>query len=87
MGVVIVMSISWIDAGMAGLSLSYTLTFTHHILWVVHMYVINKINLNAIKHVREYMQIDKELLSRIPENAPAISWPHAGEIVVEDLVI
>ncbi|RUP16849.1 P-loop containing nucleoside triphosphate hydrolase protein [Jimgerdemannia flammicorona] len=86
-GVVIVMSISWIDAGMAGLSLSYALTFTHHILWVVRMYAANEMNLNAIERVQEYMQIDEEPPSRIPENAPAASWPHAGEIVVEDLVM
>ncbi|RUS23063.1 hypothetical protein BC937DRAFT_92822, partial [Endogone sp. FLAS-F59071] len=86
-GIVIIMSIGWIDAGLAALSLSYSLTFTHHILWVVRMYAVNEMNLNAIERVQEYLEIDEEPLSKVPENEPPVSWPQTGEIKVEDLVV
>ncbi|KAJ1932872.1 hypothetical protein EC988_009310, partial [Linderina pennispora] len=36
------------DAGLAGLSLSYALNFTEHILWVVRFYSYNEMNLNSV---------------------------------------
>lgn len=44
-GFVLVMSRDWVDPGLAGLSLSYALTFTHHVLWVIRMYAVNEMNL------------------------------------------
>lgn len=86
-GVAIIMSIGWIDAGLAALSLSNSLAFTHFVLWVVRMYAVNEMNLNAIERVQEYLEIDEEPPSKVPENEPPVSWPQTGEIKVEDLVV
>jgi ABC-type multidrug transport system fused ATPase/permease subunit len=43
-GCVLILSRSWVDPGLAGLSLSYALTFTHHILWIVRCYALNEMN-------------------------------------------
>ncbi|KAI9013950.1 P-loop containing nucleoside triphosphate hydrolase protein [Phycomyces nitens] len=86
-GFVLVMSRSWIDPGLAGLSLSYALTFTVHVLWVVRMYAVNEMNMNAIERVDEYMSIEEEPAIHIPETTPPPNWPATGSVKVENLVM
>ena len=86
-GVVLVSSRRWINPGLAGLSLSYALTFTHHILWVVRMYAVNEMNMNAIERVHEYLDVESEPAYHLPQNTPAPSWPEAGVVKVKDLVM
>ncbi|KAJ2962176.1 hypothetical protein NQZ79_g2672 [Umbelopsis isabellina] len=86
-GFVIILGRSWIDPGMAGLSLSYALTFTHNVLWVVRMYAVNEMNLNAIERVQEYLDVDEEPAAVIEESRPRDSWPETGSIEVENLVM
>ncbi|KAJ2492865.1 Transporter of the ATP-binding cassette (ABC) [Coemansia sp. RSA 2050] len=75
------------DAGLAGLSLSYALNFTEHILWVVRFYSINEMNLNSVERVVEYMDVAPEALVTIPDRVPPAAWPNEGRISVEDLVL
>lgn len=42
-----VLSVGKIDAGLAGLSLTYAITFTDNILWLVRLYAINEQNMNS----------------------------------------
>ncbi|KAI9496002.1 hypothetical protein BDB00DRAFT_811355 [Zychaea mexicana] len=86
-GLVMVMARDWIDPGMAGLSLSYALTFTFHVLWVVRMYAVNEMNMNAIERLHEYLDVDQEPPARIAATCPPASWPEAGSIKVDDLVM
>lgn len=86
-GTVLVNSRNWINPGLAGLSLSYALTFTHHVLWVVRMYAINEMNMNAIERIHEYLDIEEEPPAHIPETSPRISWPELGTVQVKNLVM
>jgi ABC-type multidrug transport system fused ATPase/permease subunit len=86
-GFALVLARSWIDPGLAGLSLSYALTFTHHILWVVRQYAMNEMNMNAIERVHEYLDIDEEPPAYIEGTEPRSSWPEEGSIEVKDLVM
>ncbi|KAG0166993.1 hypothetical protein DFQ28_007487 [Apophysomyces sp. BC1034] len=86
-GVVLIMSRSWVAPGLAGLSLSYALTFTHHVLWVVRMYAFNEMNMNSIERVHEYLDVEQEPPGHIPETLPPPSWPETGAVKVEHLVI
>ncbi|KAF7725515.1 hypothetical protein EC973_009545 [Apophysomyces ossiformis] len=86
-GVVLIMSRSWVAPGLAGLSLSYALTFTHHVLWVVRMYAINEMNMNSIERVHEYLDVEEEAPAHIPESLPPPSWPETGSMKVENLSI
>ncbi|RCI05063.1 hypothetical protein CU098_008718 [Rhizopus stolonifer] len=83
-GTVLILSRDWLQPGLAGLSLSYALTFTHHVLWVVRMYAINEMNMNAIERVHEYLEIEQE--SESGEYVEE-SWPRTGCVQVEDLVV
>lgn len=86
-GFVLVLSRNWVDAGLAGLALSYSLTFTHHVLWVVRCYAMNEMNMNAIERVSEYLDIEEEAPVHIPATCPPPSWPETGSVKVEDLVM
>lgn len=86
-GAVLVGSRDWINPGLAGLSLSYALTFTHHVLWVVRMYAINEMNMNAIERIHEYLDIEQEPPAHIAATSPRISWPEMGTVQVQGLVM
>ncbi|KAJ2602288.1 Transporter of the ATP-binding cassette (ABC) [Coemansia sp. RSA 1286] len=73
------------DAGLAGLSLSYALNFTEHILWVVRFYSVNEMNLNSVERVVEYLDIAPEAPVSIPGHVPPPEWPASGRISVKDL--
>ncbi|ORE10363.1 P-loop containing nucleoside triphosphate hydrolase protein [Rhizopus microsporus var. microsporus] len=86
-GFVLILARDWIDPGLAGLSLSYSLTFTHHVLWVVRNYAMNEMNMNAVERVHEYLDIEEEPPTEIPETEPRPSWPEHGSVEVKDLVM
>lgn len=46
-GAFVVVSAGSIDAGLAGLSLTYAITFTDNVLWVVRLYSMNEQNMNS----------------------------------------
>lgn len=46
-GVFVIMSVGKIDAGLAGLSLTYAISFNDNVLWVVRLYAMNEQNMNA----------------------------------------
>ncbi|KAJ2381318.1 hypothetical protein GGI05_006025, partial [Coemansia sp. RSA 2603] len=84
-GLLALMATGRMDAGLAGLSLSYALNFTEHILWVVRFYSINEMNLNSVERVVEYLDIEPEAPVSIPDRVPPPEWPAQGQITVEDL--
>jgi ABC-type multidrug transport system fused ATPase/permease subunit len=86
-GFVLVLARNWVDPGLAGLSLSYSLTFTHHVLWVVRNYAMNEMNMNAIERVHEYLDVEEEPPTYIAATEPSPSWPEHGAIEVENLVM
>ncbi|KAI9303307.1 hypothetical protein BJ944DRAFT_241568 [Cunninghamella echinulata] len=86
-GFVIVLARSSIDPGLAGLSLSYALNFTSHILWVVRNYAMNEMNMNAVERVSEYLNIEEEAPAHIDETMPRPSWPERGSIQVNNLEV
>jgi ABC-type multidrug transport system fused ATPase/permease subunit len=86
-GFVLVLSRNWVDAGLAGLSLSYALSFTSNILWVVRSYAMNEMNLNAVERISEYLDLEEESPALIPETMPRASWPEDGSIKVDNLVV
>ncbi|KAI7889871.1 P-loop containing nucleoside triphosphate hydrolase protein [Mucor mucedo] len=86
-GFVLVLGRNWINPGLAGLSLSYSLTFTHNVLWCVRMYAVNEMNMNAIERVHEYLDVEEEPPTEIPETEPASNWPQQGAMEVKNLVM
>lgn len=81
----VLLSMGHINAGMAGLSLSYAISFSDYVLWIVRLYALMEMNMNSVERVQEYMEVEKEAAAIIPDSRPPIGWPSRGEIEVEDL--
>ena len=86
-GLFIVLRRDTIDAGAAGLSLTYSLAFTHHVLWFVHTLAYNEINMNCVERVQEYMAPSQEASAIVESYRPPAGWSHQGEIQVQNLVM
>lgn len=84
-GVFVILSIGSIDAGLAGLSLSYAIAFSENALWIVRLYSNIEMNMNSVERLQEYLVVDQEPPATIPETEPRASWPEKGEIQVDDV--
>lgn len=83
-----VLSAKHIDAGLAGMSLSFASSFSVNALWLLRTYADVEININAVERVQEYIDgTVQEPVPEIPENDPPASWPEHGEIEVKDLAL
>ncbi|EWC45608.1 hypothetical protein DRE_05169 [Drechslerella stenobrocha 248] len=83
-GVFVIMSIGKIDAGLAGLSLTYAISFNDNVLWVVRLYAMNEQNMNSVERLKEYLEIEQEAPEVIPENRPSTGWPSEGAVRFEE---
>ena len=79
-GVFVILSIDTVDAGSAGLSLTYAVMFTENVLWLVRLYSANEQNMNSVERIQEYMEVDQEAKAIIEEARPPGNWPSQGAI-------
>ncbi|KAF2631314.1 hypothetical protein BU25DRAFT_361406 [Macroventuria anomochaeta] len=79
-GTFVVLSVGKIDAGAAGLALTYAVTFTENVLWFVRLYSANEQNMNSVERVKEYLDVDQEAPAVIPETRPPSNWPSKGSV-------
>lgn len=79
-GVFVILSIGTIDAGSAGLSLTYAVMFTENVLWLVRLYSVNEQNMNSVERLKEYIEVEQEAKAIIDEARPAGNWPSQGAI-------
>jgi ABC-type multidrug transport system fused ATPase/permease subunit len=82
-----VLSAKHIDAGLAGISLSFAASFSTNALWLLRCYADVEININAVERVQEYIDDIKPESAVESENDPPASWPEHGEISVEGLAL
>ena len=71
-------------AGDVGLSLSYAMSVTQTLNWMVRMATELETNIVAVERVDEYTQIKTERPEILPRRPP-LSWPKKGRIVFKDL--
>ena len=79
-GVFVILSINTVDAGSAGLSLTYAIMFTENLLWLVRLYSANEQNMNSVERIKEYMGVAQEAKAIIEEARPSGNWPSQGGI-------
>lgn len=79
-GTFVILNIGKIDAGSAGLSLTYAVMFTENVLWLVRLYAVNEQNMNSVERIKEYIEVDQEAKAIIDETRPAGNWPSHGGI-------
>lgn len=76
---------SVISAGMAGVALSYAMSFGDAVLWVVRLYSEVDIQMNSVERIAEYFDIEQEAPQQIPESRPPVDWPASGNIEFRNL--
>ncbi|KAK3685122.1 hypothetical protein B0T22DRAFT_428585 [Podospora appendiculata] len=79
-GVLIIVSLGTIDAGSAGISLSYAIGFADNILWLVRLYAMNEQNMNSVERIKEYLDIEQEAKAIVEKNRPPSNWPARGSV-------
>ena len=79
-GVFIILNIGNVDAGSAGLSLTYAVMFTENVLWLVRLYSTNEQNMNSVERVKEYIEVEQEAAAIVEDNRPPSGWPSRGAI-------
>jgi len=79
-GVFVITSIGRIDAGAAGLALTYAVSFTENVLWFVRLYASNEQNMNSVERVKEYLDVPQEAAAIIPNSRPSHDWPSKGVV-------
>ncbi|KAF7589950.1 hypothetical protein BBP40_003489 [Aspergillus hancockii] len=78
--VFVLLSIGRIDAGAAGLALTYAVTFTENVLWLVRLYSEVQQSMNSVERVKEYLEVEQEAAGIIPESRPPAHWPSGGAV-------
>ncbi|WVQ80023.1 hypothetical protein IAT38_002124 [Cryptococcus sp. DSM 104549] len=74
------------DAGAVGLSVTYALSFTEYVLWVVRLYAASEMSMNSVERVGEYLELDVEEEVHAKGAEPPAYWPtRDGSVVVENL--
>ncbi|XP_015242233.1 PREDICTED: ATP-binding cassette sub-family C member 9-like [Cyprinodon variegatus] len=75
-------------AALVGLGLTYALTITNYLNWVVRNLADLEVQMAAVKKVNSFLGTESENYegsidaSQVPEN-----WPHDGEIKIQDLCV
>ena len=83
-GVFVILSLGKVDAGAVGISMSYAISFTENILWLVRLYAINEQNMNSVERIKEYLDVDQEAEEIVEKHRPAENWPAEGAVEFVD---
>ncbi|XP_065055747.1 multidrug resistance-associated protein 1-like [Rhopilema esculentum] len=76
-----------ITAGIAGLSISYSMQITQTLNWFVRMSSKLETDIVAVERVKEYTEIPTEAARIKPDNRPQTAWPENGAIHVTDYCV
>ena len=79
-GAFVIMNAGTIDAGAAGLSLTYAVTFSENMLWLVRLYSSNEQNMNSVERMKEYLDVDQEADAIVHDSRPEPNWPSEGKL-------
>ncbi|KAJ2786338.1 Transporter of the ATP-binding cassette (ABC) [Coemansia interrupta] len=86
--VLLLRNLDWIDSGLAGFMLSYSLTCSDRMLWAIRNHGSNELNMTAVERISQYLNIEQEnVLHSLPGREPPRDWPSSGETLIEDLVV
>ncbi|KAI9634405.1 ABC transporter type 1, transmembrane domain-containing protein [Dioszegia hungarica] len=74
------------DAGAIGLTMTYALSFTDFVLWIVRMYASAEMTMNSVERVGEYLDLEVEEEKGKAGIDPPAYWPtRDGSVVVSNL--
>ncbi|XP_044271387.1 multidrug resistance-associated protein 1 isoform X5 [Tribolium madens] len=68
------------NAGLVGLSVTYSLQITQTLNWLVRMTSDVETNIVAVERIKEYGEAPQEAPWEIPNKAPSLLWPENGTV-------
>nr|XP_008197311.1 PREDICTED: multidrug resistance-associated protein 1 isoform X2 [Tribolium castaneum] len=68
------------NAGLVGLSVTYSLQITQTLNWLVRMTSDVETNIVAVERIKEYGEAPQEAPWEIPNKAPSPQWPENGTV-------
>lgn len=80
----VLVNVGRVDAGAAGLSMTYAVTFTENVLWLVRLYAESQQSMNSVERVREYLEVEQEAAKVIEDRRPPSGWPAKGAVEFVD---
>ncbi|KAF8977715.1 hypothetical protein BGZ46_007163 [Entomortierella lignicola] len=86
-GIFILINPIGIDAGTAGLALTYALEFVASVNFMVRMYTEIEMDLSSIERIMEYTTMPLEPPAIIEAHRPPAAWPTGGNIEIKDLEV
>lgn len=81
---VIVVGSTFVDAALAGFTLSFALDFSGNMLMAIRGYASLELDMNAAERVIEYAEVETENLGG---EIPPAAWPTTGNMEIQDLVV
>ncbi|KAF9128020.1 hypothetical protein BGW39_005426 [Mortierella sp. 14UC] len=69
-----------VDPGLVGLSLSYALSITQTLNWMVRQYTEIESNIVSVERLKEYVELKPEAPETIPDHRPPQEWPAEGRV-------
>ncbi|CEP08191.1 hypothetical protein [Parasitella parasitica] len=85
-GIFILLSLSYMDASLAGFCLSFVLSYTTQMTMAIKRYTRLEMSFNAVERVVEFMEIEQEPPA-IAALRPPPHWPVEGRIDVQNLQV
>ncbi|KAF9346348.1 hypothetical protein BGX26_002160, partial [Mortierella sp. AD094] len=86
-GILILINLDDLTAGLAGLSLGFAVNFMGLIYWLVRLYTETEMSLNSVERVNEYLDMPQEPPAIIQGSRPPAGWPFDGKIEIKDLTM
>jgi ATP-binding cassette subfamily C (CFTR/MRP) protein 1 len=77
-----------VDAGLAGLALSYALQITGTLNWTIRSFTETEAAMNSVERMLYYCEhVEQEAAYEIPEAIPPSDWPQTGNITFKDVFL
>ncbi|KAI1119847.1 P-loop containing nucleoside triphosphate hydrolase protein [Nemania abortiva] len=79
-GLFAVTSTGQLSPGTIGLSLTYAIGFSEHVLWLIRYYSANIQNMTSLQRIQKYANLQERFREPIDGMTPPESWPSQGVV-------
>lgn len=69
-----------INPGLAAASLTYAMSFSNNLIWLVRMYAVFEQNMNSVHRIRDTVNVELEADPDTARCHPSATWPSKGTV-------
>jgi ABC-type multidrug transport system fused ATPase/permease subunit len=69
-----------INPGLAAVSLTYAMSFSNNLIWLVRMYAVFEQNMNSVHRIRDTVNVELEADPDTARCHPSATWPSKGTV-------